>query len=172
VEADRQLTHPRSHISPCAPTWASVVRGEGARAAKTSRPSQQPAVIAAEFTALYDQCLASGLRARVVFNHVDGQQTMTVSCSFPAPAETSAATGRRRRRHRRRQRRGRAATGAPDVPAQAAPSTTTVPAVVSMPKPTSPQPGLTVQSPETAPPPLKNRGKEGTKSSSCVTAKR
>jgi hypothetical protein len=33
----------------------------------TSPP--QPAVIAADFTALYDRCLASGLKARVVFSH-------------------------------------------------------------------------------------------------------
>ncbi len=127
VPAGCQLTHPRPYSSPRAPTWASVVRGEGARAVKTTSPSQQPAVIAADFTTLYDRCLASGLKARVVFSHAAGRQTLTVSCSFPAPAETSVATGRCRRRHRRRRRRSKAATDKPDAPARATPSTAVPP---------------------------------------------
>ncbi len=60
-----------------------MVRGDGACALKSSSPAQQPAVIAAEFTALYDRCLGSGLKACVVFNHAAGRQMLTVSCSFP-----------------------------------------------------------------------------------------
>jgi hypothetical protein len=100
VPAGSQLTHLRPYNSPGAPTWASVVRGEGSRTVKTTRPLQQPAVIAADFMALYDQCLASGLKARVVFSHAAGCQTLTVSCIFPAPAETAAAAGKHCRRCR------------------------------------------------------------------------
>ncbi len=141
-----QLTHPRLHSSPCAPTWASVVRGDGACAVKPSSPAQQPAVLAAEFTALYDRCLASGLKARVVLNYTAGCQTFTVSCSFPVPAETSAAAGRRRRCHRRRRRHGRAATAAPADPARASPSTAPLP-VVATSRPAKPRPTTPVQSP-------------------------
>jgi hypothetical protein len=153
-----QLTHPRLHSSPCAPTWASVVRGDGACAVKSSSPAQQPAVLAAEFTALYDRCLASGLKARVVLNYAAGRQTFTVSCSFPVPAETSAAAGRRHCRHRRHRRRGRAATAAPADPARASPSTAPLP-VVAMPRPATPRPTTPVQSPETTPPPVKKTRK-------------
>ncbi len=116
---------------------------------KSSSPAQQPAIIAAEFTALYDRCLASSLKAHVVFNHTAGCQMLTVSCSFPVPAETSTTAGRRPRRHRRRRRRGRAATSAPAAPAWATPATAPLP-VVSTLLLTTP-----VQSPETAPPPVK-----------------
>jgi hypothetical protein len=84
--AGNQLTHPRSYNSPGAPTWASVARGEGACAVKNIRPLQQPAVSAEDFTALYERCLASGLKARVVFSHAAGCQTISVSCTFPVPA--------------------------------------------------------------------------------------
>ncbi len=128
-----------------------MVRGEGARAVEHTRPPQL-AVIAAEFSALYDRCLASGLKARVVFSHAAGRQMLSVSCSFPVPAETTVAAGRRRRRHRRRRRRGRAATAAPVAPAQATPASPpiAVPSVVSTPQLETP-----MQSPETAPPPVK-----------------
>jgi hypothetical protein len=116
---------------------------------KTTSPSQQPPVLAADFTALYDRCLASGLKARVVFSHAAGQQILTVSCSFPVTAETSVATGRHRRRHRHRRRRGRAATDAPDAPARTTPSATAPPVV------STPQPVILTQSPGTAPPPVK-----------------
>ncbi len=81
---------------------------------------------------------------------------LSVSCSFPVPAETSVVAGRRRRRHRRRQRRGKAATVAPVAPAQATPASPsiTVPPIVSTPQLVTP-----MQSPETAPPPVKKSRK-------------
>ncbi len=102
VPAGWLLTYPHPYNSPGAPPppWASVARGEGLRAVKSTRQKQQPAAIAADFTALYDWCLASGLKARVVFSHAAGRQTLTISCNFPAPAETTAAAGKRRCRHR------------------------------------------------------------------------
>jgi hypothetical protein len=88
----------------------------------------------------------------MVFSHAAGRQMLTVSCSFPMPAETSVAAGRRRRCHRRRRRRGRAATVAPVAQAWATPTTPsiTIPPVVS-----TPQLVIPMQSPETAPPPVK-----------------
>ncbi len=106
-QAGCQLTHPRPPNSPDSPTWASVARGKGARAVKQSCPVQQPAVIAADFTVLFDRCLASGLKARLIFSHAAGHQVLTVTCNLPAPAVNLAAAGKRRRRHRRRLRRGK-----------------------------------------------------------------
>jgi hypothetical protein len=149
VLAGSELTHTRPNNLPCTPTLASVVRGEGSRLVKTTPPLQQPAVIAADFTTLYDRCLASGLKARDVFSHAAGRQTLTVSCIFPAPAETTAAAGKRRRHHRRRRRRGRAATAALDVPARATSPTAAPPAA------STPQPEMPTLLPEIAPPPMK-----------------
>jgi hypothetical protein len=133
--AGRQLIHPRPPNSPDFPTWASVARGEGARAVKHCRPvsGQQPAVIAADFMALYDRCLASGLKSRLVFSYAAGHQILTVSCNFPAPAVTTTAAGkrRRRRRHRRCRRHGRAATPAPNVLSRATTPLATIPAAPS-----------------------------------------
>jgi hypothetical protein len=168
VPAGDQLTHPRPYNSPCAPTWASVVRGEGSRTVKSTRPPQQPAVIAADFTALYDRCLASGFKARVVFSYAAGRQTLSVSCIYPAPAETAAAAGKRCRRHRRRRRRGRVAAATPVVPARTTPSTAVI-ADASMPHPATPalppeialppthsaRPTPSPESPDNAPPPVK-----------------
>jgi hypothetical protein len=149
MPANNQLTHTRSYNPPRAPTWASMVRGEGLCVVENTRPLQQPAVTAADFTALYDRCSASGLKARVVFSHTAGHQTLTLSCTFPAPAEFTAAAGKRHRRHCRRQRRGRAATAAPGDPDQAT-SPTAAPTDGPM-----PQQAILVQSPESPPPPLK-----------------
>jgi hypothetical protein len=139
-----QLTHPRSHNPPRAPTWASVVRGEGTCAVENSRPLQQPAVTVADFSALYDKCSASGLKARMVFSHAAGRQMLSIMCTFPALAEIADVAGKRRRHHRRRRRRGRAATAAPGLPDRAATSTA---ATTAGPTP--------YQSPDSAPPPLK-----------------
>jgi hypothetical protein len=98
MPAGSQLTHPRPYNSPRATTWASVARGEGASVVNTARPQQQPAVTAAEFIALYDRCLASGLKARVAFSHAAGRQTLSLTCIFPVPAGSAAAAGKRSRR--------------------------------------------------------------------------
>jgi hypothetical protein len=107
-------TSPRPSTSLGSPTWASVVRGE-ARREKPACPEPQPAVItAADFSALYQRCMASSLKARVIISHAAGCQVLTVSCSIPVPAVTDTAAGRR---HRRRRRRGRATTAACEEPA-------------------------------------------------------
>jgi hypothetical protein len=138
--APRQLTlpTPRPSTSPGSPTWASVARGvAGVRAGEPSCPRQPPTVSAADFTELYDRCLASGLKARIIFNHAAGRQTLTVTCHLSSPAVTTAATGKSRRRHRRRRRRSRAAIAVPDCPAREAPTTLSAP---TAPSPTQTQP--------------------------------
>jgi hypothetical protein len=65
--------------------------------------TSQPAVSIADFSALYERCVASGLKARVVFGHVAGIQTITVTCNLPA-SSAAATTGARRRRRQRRRR--------------------------------------------------------------------
>jgi hypothetical protein len=99
------LLVPPSLVSPTA-TWASVVRGSVEEPA-CFKP--QPAVSTADFSALYEQCLASGLKARMVFNQAAGIQVITVTCSLPTSA-TAAIVVRCCRRRRRRQRCGSAAT--------------------------------------------------------------
>jgi hypothetical protein len=75
--------------------WASVVRG-GARASVEGPIRQTPAVSTADFTALYEHCLASGLKARVVFSHITGLQIATVSCSLPTTVINDATAVNRR----------------------------------------------------------------------------
>ncbi len=92
---------PCPHTSQGPPTWASVASGEAcARVEKNTCPGS--VVTAAEFSALYERCMASGLKARLVISHAAGCQAITVSCSLPVLAKTAAAAGRRRYRRRRR----------------------------------------------------------------------
>ncbi len=99
--------HPTSLASPL-PTWASVVRG--GVAASVGEPvysRSAPSVSAADFSALYELCMKSGLKALVAFHHAAGRQTVTVTCTLPASTTSAAPAGKRRRR--RHTRRGRAA---------------------------------------------------------------
>ncbi len=87
---------PRPITSPGSPTWANVARGNvNIRAAEHTCPSPQPAVTAADFTALYDRCMASSFKARITISHAAGNQVFTVLCNLPAPAvmNTAAAEG-------------------------------------------------------------------------------
>ncbi len=98
--AGDQLTNtsPRPTTSLSSPTWPSVVRGE-AREGTPACPRSQPAIVtAADFSALYQRCVASGLKASVNISHVAGCQVLTVLCTIPAPAMTETAAGRRRQR--------------------------------------------------------------------------
>ncbi len=101
---------PTSLVSPTA-TWASMVRGSVEEPA-CFKP--QPAVSTDYFSALYEQCLVSGLKACVVFSHAAGTQVITVTCSLPTTFATASTVVRRCRRRRRRQRRRHAATSAGD----------------------------------------------------------
>jgi hypothetical protein len=130
--------------------WESVARGDvGAREGESTCPRHQPAVTAADFMALYDRCLASGLKACVVCSYIVGHQTLTVTCHLPVPAVTTAAAGKRRRL-----RRGRATTAGPDCRARVEPLNPAVPAI---PSPT--RTPLPLSSPEIASLPAKRTRK-------------
>jgi hypothetical protein len=67
------------------PAGASVVRGGLATCVgEPACPRPPPSVSAADFSALYERCMESGLKARVAFNYVAGLQTVTVTCILPA----------------------------------------------------------------------------------------
>ncbi len=70
----------------------------------------QPAVSIVDFSALYERCMASGLKERVVISHAAGAQTITLTCNMPASSAAATTGVRRHRHHRRRRRRRRAAT--------------------------------------------------------------
>ncbi len=110
----------------------------GIRAGEPSCPRHPPSVSAAEITELYDRCLASGLKACVIFNHAAGRQTLTVTCHLLSPAMTTGATGKplQPSPHRRRSRAG---VAVPDCPARVVPSTLATP---TAPSPTQTQPPL------------------------------
>jgi hypothetical protein len=95
--AGSQLAHTSSRpsTSPGSPTWASVVRGEASEGLLTCPVSQPAVVSAADFSALYQCCVASGLKASMNISHAAGCQVFTVSCNIPAPAGTDNAAGRR-----------------------------------------------------------------------------
>ncbi len=53
--------------------WASVVRGGVcASVEEPTCPSPQPGVSTADFSALYERCLESGYKARLMFSHAGG----------------------------------------------------------------------------------------------------
>ncbi len=85
----------RPIITP-APTWASIVR-DGARAIHT-------AVLRQDFLALYERCIDSGLRTRLLLRHQAGSNEITISCRLSAPTSDAYAptdARRRRRQHKR-----------------------------------------------------------------------
>jgi hypothetical protein len=57
------VTTSRPSTSPSSPTWASVVRGEAREGFPACSGSQPAAFSVAEFSVLYEHCLASGLKA-------------------------------------------------------------------------------------------------------------
>jgi hypothetical protein len=85
-QAGCQLSSPTSPPSTMpGPMWASMVRG-APRGGDPTCPRPLPAVCAADFMALYDRCLAGGIKARLVISQTAGVQTLTITCSIPAPA--------------------------------------------------------------------------------------
>jgi hypothetical protein len=80
-------------------TWASMVRGNVCASMEGPVcPTPQPAVSTADFSVLYEHCLASGLKACVVFSHAAGLKVVTVTCSLPTT--TTIATTADKGRHR------------------------------------------------------------------------
>jgi hypothetical protein len=144
--ATNQLTnsspHPSTSLGPS--TWADVVRGEARRETPACTGSQ-PSVTAADFSALYQGCMASGLKARVTISHVVGCLVFAITCTLPVPAVIDSTAGRRCRCRRRRQRRGRAATAADVELPQPSPPVASTGGNSSQPAPSLPPP---------APPPI------------------
>ncbi len=126
----------------------------GVRVGEPSCPRHPPTVSAADFTELYDLCLARGLKAHIIFNHAAGRQTLTVTCHLPLPAVTTAATGKSRRCHCLCRRRSRAAIAVLNCPARVVPTTLAAP---TAPSPTQTQPPL--PSPDIIWPPAKRTRK-------------
>ncbi len=94
---------PTSLVSPTA-TWVSVVRGGVcASVERPVFPTPQPAVSTADFSALYERCMASGLKVCVVFRHAAGLHVITISCSLPRATTTATTAEKRRRRHHHHQ---------------------------------------------------------------------
>jgi hypothetical protein len=155
------LTSSRPSTSPSSPTWASVVRGEAREGIPACSGPQPAAISVADFSALYERCVASGLKASLSFSHAAGVQVITITCNVPVPAATDTAAGRRRRRRRRKRRRRRAATAAREGPVPPSSSSPAAVAAVltagSTPPARSRTPPAppTPPSPETQPPPSK-----------------
>jgi hypothetical protein len=141
-------THPlpgNRAVSNPAPSWASIVR-DGARA-NTSPAVSSPAVSRLDFLALYERCIDSGLRTRIVIRHQDGSHEISISCRLSAPPVDAHAPTYARRRRRRRNRApiAAAASQSASQPAQGARAhSTPSPTASSPPKETSP---TTVASP-------------------------
>ncbi len=113
-----------------------MARGE-AHGETPACTGSQPSVTAADFSALYQRCMASGLKACVTISYVVGCQIFTVTCTLPVPAVIDTTAGRCRRRWRRC---GRAATAADVKPAQFSPPVAPTQGNSSQPAPSPPPP--------------------------------
>jgi hypothetical protein len=99
---------PGSHtVSNPAPTWASIVR-DGARA------NTKPAVSRQDFLALYERCVDSGLRSRIIFHDQAGYHEISISCCLSTPPSEPHAPANVQRH--RRKRALAAATASPEPP--------------------------------------------------------
>jgi hypothetical protein len=85
----------RHTVSNPALSWASIVR-DGARA------NIKSPILRQDFLALYERCIESGLRTRIVFRHQAGSHEISISCRLCAPPSDAEADARRRRRWRKR----------------------------------------------------------------------
>jgi hypothetical protein len=104
-----------------APSWASIVR-DGARANHT-------AVSRHDFLTLYERCIDSGLRTRLILRHQAGSNEISISCRLNAPPADVYAPPNVRRRRRRRKRAPAAAPAVsnPSPPLDSGPSHKTAP---------------------------------------------
>jgi hypothetical protein len=102
-----------------APSWASIVR-DGARA-KTTAVSRH------DFLTLYERCIDSGLRTRLIFRHQAGSNEISISCRLSAPPADAYAPAKVRRRRRRRKRAPAAAVINSSPPPDSGPSHQTAP---------------------------------------------
>jgi hypothetical protein len=101
------------HLSPSSPpsheasSWTSVVRGDmPSRVEERVSPRQPLAVSTADFTSLYERCVADGLKACMILSYVTGRQLVNLSCSLPAHSKTPTVPGKRHSRRRQRRHHG------------------------------------------------------------------
>jgi hypothetical protein len=102
----------------------------------------------ADFLALYDRCISSGLKTCINMSNLSGVQEITLTCHFPS----SFASAPRRRRRCRHRRCGQAVSAA-------APTRTSSPPIISAlpstwPEHPSPIPPVPEPSPHKSPPAL------------------
>jgi hypothetical protein len=141
-----------SATAPNSPSWADIVRnGMAANPLPPTAPAGTAASTAsttADFLALYNRCVSSGLKARINISNNAGLQEITLTCQLSAAV--AITRGRRRRRTRRRGQANKAA--APSLPR--ARSSQPVPAVPSLtwPEPPPPEPPPPELSPPEPPP--------------------
>jgi hypothetical protein len=134
------------------PSWADVVRN--GTFLKPSLPVEISST--ADFLALYDRCVSSGLKTRISLSNTSGVQEVTITCHFPS----SLASAPRRRRHPRR--RGQAVSAAATTRTSSPPIISALPSTrPEHPSPTLPVPELSPHKspPIPSPPPAKRTRK-------------
>jgi hypothetical protein len=106
---------PSSPPSHAAPSWTSVVRGDTqSRVEERASPIRPPAVSTADFTSLYERCVAGGLKACMILSYISGRQLVNLSCSLPTYSKMPIVPAEGRSRHRRWRRCGPNANTAVD----------------------------------------------------------
>ncbi len=127
-------------FGPNSPSWADVVRNG------TCLKHSPPVVISstADFLALYERCISSGLKTRISLSNTSGVQEVTLTCHFPS---SLASAPRRRRRPRRR---GQAVSAAATTRTSSPPIISALPS--TRPQHPSPIPPVPELSPHKSPP--------------------
>ncbi len=119
-----------------------------------------PVVISstADFLALYDRCVSSGLKTRISLSNTSGLQEVTIMCHFPS----SLTSAPRRRRRRRPRRCGQAVSATATTRTSSPPMTLALPSTGrEHPLPIPPVPELSPHKslPTPSPPPAKRTKK-------------
>jgi hypothetical protein len=128
------------------PSWADVVRnGPCLSPSPPAGATISSSSTTADFLAMYDCCISSGLKTRINISNLAGVQEITLTCHIL----TSLASARRRRRPRRHGQAVRAASPTPPPTRPEPPP----------PLPPEPEPSLPDSPPTPSPPPAKRTRK-------------
>ncbi len=150
----RQLPAPQNStgFGSNSPSWADVVRNG------TCLKPSPPVVISstADFLALYDRCISSGLKTRISLSNSSGVQEVTLTCHFPS--SLASAPRRRPRPRRRGQAVSAAVTTRTSSPPTISALQSTRPEHLS-PIPPVPEPSPHKSPPTPSPPPAKRTRK-------------